>query len=170
MTITKRQPRLSHLILYRNQILFFLYVERLIRGVSVSKLRKRPAPDKWSVVEILAHLADTEIVGGFRIRMILGAPGTPIAGFNQDAWSLAGITINAIRARVWSNSGRSGKRTSRCLSHSRKNSGSTMESIPSVASRRWSTSCGCPPVTTSITLGRSSASSRRKNDIGELLR
>jgi DinB superfamily len=65
-------------------------LERLIRGVSLSKLRKRPAPDKWSVVEILAHLADTEIVGGFRIRMILGAPGTPIPGFNQDAWVTSG--------------------------------------------------------------------------------
>jgi len=65
-------------------------LERLIKGVSGSKLRKRPAPDKWSVVEILAHLADTEIVGGFRIRMILGAPGTPIPGFNQDAWVTSG--------------------------------------------------------------------------------
>ncbi|MGC2108806.1 MAG: DinB family protein [Candidatus Korobacteraceae bacterium] len=65
-------------------------LERLIKGVSVSKLRKRPAPDKWSVVEILAHLADTEIVGGFRIRMILGAPGTLIEGFNQDAWATSG--------------------------------------------------------------------------------
>jgi hypothetical protein len=42
------------------------------------------------VVEILAHLADTEIVGGYRIRMILGAPGTPIQGFNQDAWVTSG--------------------------------------------------------------------------------
>ena len=65
-------------------------LERLIKGVPVSTLRKRPAPDKWSVVEILAHLADTEIVGGFRIRMILGAPGTPISGFNQDAWVTSG--------------------------------------------------------------------------------
>ena len=65
-------------------------LERLIKGVPVSKLRKRPAPGKWSVVEILAHLADTEIVGGFRIRMILGAPGAPIAGFNQDAWVASG--------------------------------------------------------------------------------
>jgi hypothetical protein len=65
-------------------------LERLIKGVSVSKLRKRPAPYKWSVVEILAHLADTEIVGGFRIRMILGAPGTPVPGFNQDAWVTSG--------------------------------------------------------------------------------
>ena len=31
---------------------------RLINGVSVEHLRRRPAPDKWSVVEILAHLAE----------------------------------------------------------------------------------------------------------------
>jgi DinB superfamily len=63
---------------------------RLIKGVPASKLRKRPAPDKWSVKEILAHIADTEMVGGFRIRLILGAPGTPIAGFDQDAWVTSG--------------------------------------------------------------------------------
>lgn len=65
-------------------------IEKLLRGVPATKLRKRPAPDKWSVAEIVAHLADTEIVGGFRMRMILGAPGTPIAAFNQDAWVVAG--------------------------------------------------------------------------------
>ena len=63
---------------------------RLIEGVPISKLRKRPAPDKWSVGEILAHLADAEIVGGFRMRLILGAPGTPIAAFDQDAWVTSG--------------------------------------------------------------------------------
>jgi hypothetical protein len=65
-------------------------LERLIKGVPISKLRKRPAPDKWSVGEILAHLADAEIVGGFRMRLILGAPGTPIAAFDQDSWVTAG--------------------------------------------------------------------------------
>jgi hypothetical protein len=65
-------------------------LERLVKGVPASKLRKRPAPDKWSIVEILAHLADTEIVGGYRTRMILGAPGTPIQAFDQDAWVAAG--------------------------------------------------------------------------------
>jgi len=63
---------------------------RLIKGVPTAKLRKRPAPEKWSVSEILAHLADTEIVCGFRIRMILGAPGTPIAAFDQDSWVTSG--------------------------------------------------------------------------------
>jgi hypothetical protein len=63
---------------------------RLIKSVPVNKLRKRPAPDKWSVTEILAHLADAEIVGGFRMRLILGAPGTPVAAFDQDAWVTSG--------------------------------------------------------------------------------
>lgn len=65
-------------------------LERLVKGVPAGKLRKRPAPDKWSVAEILAHLADTEIVGSWRIRSILGAPGTPIQAFDQDAWVVAG--------------------------------------------------------------------------------
>jgi len=65
-------------------------LERLIKGVPSSKLRKRPAPDQWSVSEILAHLADAEIVGGFRMRLILGAPGTPIVAFDQDSWVTSG--------------------------------------------------------------------------------
>jgi hypothetical protein len=65
-------------------------LERLIKGVPTSKLRRRPAPDKWSVAEILAHLADAEIVAGFRVRLILGSPGTPVAAFDQDAWVTSG--------------------------------------------------------------------------------
>jgi hypothetical protein len=65
-------------------------LERLVKGVSTAKLRKRPSPDKWSVSEILAHLADAEIVGSFRMRLILGAPGTPIAAFDQDSWVTSG--------------------------------------------------------------------------------
>lgn len=63
---------------------------RLIKGVSTVKLRKRPAPDKWSVAEIFVHLADVEIVVGWRMRSILGAPGTPIQAFDQNAWVTAG--------------------------------------------------------------------------------
>jgi uncharacterized damage-inducible protein DinB len=62
---------------------------RLISRASASKLRKQPAPGKWSISEIVAHLADTEIVFGYRIRTILGAPGTNIQGFDQDKWAQA---------------------------------------------------------------------------------
>ena len=64
-------------------------LERLIKKVSRATLAKRPAHGKWSPAEILAHLADTEIVGGYRMRAILGAPGTPIAAFDQDKWAEA---------------------------------------------------------------------------------
>ncbi len=65
-------------------------LQQLVKGASASKLRKRPAPEKWSVAEVVAHLADTEIVVGWRVRSILGAPGTPIQAFDQDAWAAAG--------------------------------------------------------------------------------
>jgi hypothetical protein len=65
-------------------------LERLIKGLSMTKMRERPATDKWSVNEIVAHLADAEIVTGFRMRMILGAPGAPIAAYDQDAWVTSG--------------------------------------------------------------------------------
>lgn len=61
----------------------------LLKGISPAKARKRPGPGKWSISEIVAHLADTELVGGYRIRVILGAPGGPIIGFDQDAWVTA---------------------------------------------------------------------------------
>jgi hypothetical protein len=65
-------------------------LERLIEGVRASELRKRPAADKWSVNEIVAHLDDGEIVTGFRLRFILGAPGSPISAYDQDSWVTSG--------------------------------------------------------------------------------
>jgi len=62
---------------------------KLLKGVSPARARKRPAPEKWSIAEIVAHLADTELVGGYRIRAILGAPGSQIVGFDQDVWVTA---------------------------------------------------------------------------------
>src|ERR1039458_9147558 len=64
-------------------------LKKLLTGFSPAKARKRPAPGKWSIAEIVAHLADTELVGGYRMRAILGAPGGPIIGFDQDVWVTA---------------------------------------------------------------------------------
>jgi hypothetical protein len=64
-------------------------IQRLLGRATASKLRKRPAPGKWSVAEIVAHLADSEIVGAWRMRLILGAPGSPVTAFDQDSWVTA---------------------------------------------------------------------------------
>jgi hypothetical protein len=62
-------------------------LQKLIKPLSKKQMRRRPAPGKWSIAEILAHLADTEIVGSWRMRLILGNDGTPIQGFDQDVWA-----------------------------------------------------------------------------------
>ena len=62
-------------------------IEKVISGLSKKQLRRRPAKGKWSIAEILAHLADAEIVLSWRLRMILTSNGTPIQSFDQNAWA-----------------------------------------------------------------------------------
>ena len=62
----------------------------LVAGLREHTLSHRPAPTKWSVREVVAHLADDELVGAYRIRLILSAPGTEIQAFDQDAWAETG--------------------------------------------------------------------------------
>jgi hypothetical protein len=62
-------------------------MEKAIKRLSKKQLRRRPKPGKWSIAEILAHVADTEVVASWRMRLILGSDGTPIQGFDQDVWA-----------------------------------------------------------------------------------
>ena len=62
----------------------------LTDGLSAEQLAQRPAPDKWSIQELAAHLADDELVGGYRVRLILSSPGTAIQAFDQDIWARTG--------------------------------------------------------------------------------
>lgn len=59
----------------------------LIRGLDKKQLTRKPAPDKWSIAEILAHLVDTEIVGSWRLRHIVGNNGVSIQAFDQNVWA-----------------------------------------------------------------------------------
>ena len=61
-------------------------IGRLIAGRSAADLQRSPEPGRWSIAEIVSHLADAEIVLGYRARMILASPGTPIQAFDQDAF------------------------------------------------------------------------------------
>src|SRR5258707_13490180 len=58
----------------------------LIKGKNKKQLSRRPAPDKWSVSEIMAHLADAEIATSWRLRQILSTNATPIQAYDQEAW------------------------------------------------------------------------------------
>ncbi len=62
-------------------------LERAVAGLSDAQLRQPEKPGKWSVIEVVQHLADSEIVYGYRIRMILAGDTPAIEGYNQDAWA-----------------------------------------------------------------------------------
>ena len=65
----------------------FASLERAVAGLSDAQLRQPERPGKWSVIEVVQHLADSEIVYGYRIRMILASDTPNIEGYDQDAWS-----------------------------------------------------------------------------------
>jgi uncharacterized damage-inducible protein DinB len=60
---------------------------KLIKPLSKKQLSARPEPGKWSIAEILAHLVDAEIVGSWRMRLIIGSNGVPVVAFDQDVWA-----------------------------------------------------------------------------------
>jgi hypothetical protein len=64
-------------------------LKKLMQGLSPKQLKWKPEPGKWSIGEIVAHLADVEVVASWRMRSVIGANGTTIQPFDQDAWATA---------------------------------------------------------------------------------
>jgi uncharacterized damage-inducible protein DinB len=65
-------------------------IAKLVEGATKETLKQRPAPGKWSVREILAHLADDEIATAWRYRQILEHNGVRLEAFDQDEWARLG--------------------------------------------------------------------------------
>jgi hypothetical protein len=63
------------------------HIQQMIAGVDDSVLTRPEAKDKWSVRDVIAHLADSELVVGWRIRMILATDQPEIIGVDQDMWA-----------------------------------------------------------------------------------
>ena len=62
-------------------------VESIVAGLSDAQLRQPEAPGKWSLVEVVQHLADSELVWGWRLRMVLAHDRPALTGYDQDAWA-----------------------------------------------------------------------------------
>ncbi|MFZ1136032.1 MAG: DinB family protein [Candidatus Korobacteraceae bacterium] len=67
-----------------------LHLAQLIEGVPTERLRARPAPDKWSVAEVLAHLSEAEITSSWRYRQMLEHDGCSLPGYDQELWARLG--------------------------------------------------------------------------------
>jgi hypothetical protein len=62
-------------------------LDRRLRDVAPAELIRRPAPEKWSIAEIVAHLADAELAMGCRLRNMLANPGVALTWWDQDVWA-----------------------------------------------------------------------------------
>ena len=60
---------------------------RAIEGWSPAQLRKPEAPGKWSIAQVLQHLADSDLVWGWRVRLILAQDRPTLTGYDQDLWA-----------------------------------------------------------------------------------
>lgn len=62
-------------------------LEKAIDGLSTRQLSRREAPNKWSIKHVLRHLADSEIVWGWRMRLVLAQDRPSLTGYDQDLWA-----------------------------------------------------------------------------------
>jgi DinB family protein len=62
----------------------------LIEGHQPEKLKQPPVPGKWSIGQILAHLAEAELASGWRYRQMIERSGAPLSAFDQAEWARLG--------------------------------------------------------------------------------
>lgn len=62
-------------------------LEMALKSVPPEAVDFRPAHGKWTIHEIVVHLADSEAVGYTRCRRIVAEPGSDVFAYDQDAWT-----------------------------------------------------------------------------------
>lgn len=62
-------------------------VPRLVANATPHQLNQSPGPGEWSPREVINHLADSDMVTGTRVRMIVTQDRPAIVGYDQEAWT-----------------------------------------------------------------------------------
>ena len=62
-------------------------VRLLVDGTPPGSIGLAEADGKWSIRMVVQHLADSELVWGWRLRLIFAQDRPPITGYDQDAWA-----------------------------------------------------------------------------------
>ena len=58
-----------------------------LAGLTAEQLLAHPRPGKWSICEVVVHVADSEIMGAARFRQALSEPGATCSPYDQDKWA-----------------------------------------------------------------------------------
>lgn len=62
-------------------------LQALVMRADSASLTRHPAPGKWNATQILSHLADCELVFGFRLRQTVAEDRHTIQPFDQEKWA-----------------------------------------------------------------------------------
>ncbi|HEY9420263.1 MAG TPA: DinB family protein [Thermoanaerobaculia bacterium] len=58
-----------------------------VAGLTPEQEATPERPGKWSVRQVVQHLADSDLVGAFRFRMVLAHDAPELPGYDQDLWA-----------------------------------------------------------------------------------
>src|SRR5713226_4906921 len=59
----------------------------VLTGVYGEEVDFTPAPEKWSIRQLAAHVADSELVGAQRFRSVIAEENPKLLAFDQNAWT-----------------------------------------------------------------------------------
>ena len=62
-------------------------LERVISTASAETIVRQPSENRWSVLQIVCHLADAELLASVRIRRIITQDRTRLWGYQQEVWA-----------------------------------------------------------------------------------
>jgi uncharacterized damage-inducible protein DinB len=58
-----------------------------IAGLDARHVARPEREGKWSIAQVLQHLADSDLVWGWRLRLVLAQERPALTGYDQDAWA-----------------------------------------------------------------------------------
>lgn len=62
-------------------------LRRLVEDLSAEEVSRPETEGKWSATEVMQHMADSELVWGWRLRRVLAEDRPSLVGFDQDLWA-----------------------------------------------------------------------------------
>lgn len=76
-------------------------LEELPRALAAAAdVDRRPAPEDWSAREVIAHLADAELVYGMRLRLLLGTDSPHLQGYDEERWTIRFAPLDTVASAL----------------------------------------------------------------------
>ena len=114
-----------------------IIIEKIVWAATDEQMQWKPAMDRWSISEVLAHLAETEVIAfRERIRLMVEKNNPPLEGYDQNAAYAAG-----------NYTGKKGRESLKTFCHERDRSLSFLRYVPSTVLSRKGQHAKIGPIT-----------------------